>query len=105
VTPTMSTQCVDGNFSENRPCGARNVPVRSRSDHVNLGRFLGDDPPSEMRSPAAANGRANRKAVMKPRDFSDDLIFRQANRIARLCVVSYATAVVIAQLAYGEGAS
>jgi hypothetical protein len=64
-----------------------------------------DPPYPEMRSPAAANGRANRKTHMKVWDLSDDLISWQANRVARLCVVSHATAVVIAQLAYGEGAS
>jgi hypothetical protein len=38
----------------------------------------------QMRSPAAANGRANRKTHMKVWDLSDDLIFRQANRTAFL---------------------
>jgi hypothetical protein len=38
----------------------------------------------QMRSPAAANGRANRKPHMKVCDFSDGLIGRQANRIAFL---------------------
>jgi hypothetical protein len=56
----------------------------------------------KMRSPAAANGRANRKTHMKVCDFSDELIRLQADRIARACVVSYATALVVAQLAYGE---
>jgi hypothetical protein len=41
VTPTMSTQCVDGNCSE-IPFGcASKVLIRSRSDHGYLGRFLG----------------------------------------------------------------
>lgn len=38
----------------------------------------------QMRSPAAANGRANRKTHMKVWNLSDDLISRQANRIAFL---------------------
>jgi len=57
----MSTQRVDGKSSKNRSHSAENVPIRSRSDHGNLGRNLGGDAPPKMRSPAAANGRANRK--------------------------------------------
>ena len=41
VTPTMSTQCVGGNYSRipnNRRPNVRNC---SRSDHGNLGHFLG----------------------------------------------------------------
>ena len=41
VTPTMSTQCVDGNYSEIRIQSAGKDRIRSRSDHGNLGRFLG----------------------------------------------------------------
>jgi hypothetical protein len=41
VTPTMSTQCVGGNYSEIRDSGCPYVPKRSRSNHGNLGHFLG----------------------------------------------------------------
>jgi hypothetical protein len=41
VTPTMSTQRVDGNYSEIPGTYPPNVRVCSRSDHGNLGHFLG----------------------------------------------------------------
>ncbi len=41
VTPTMSTKCVDGKYSRIPKSRTSNVPLRSRSDHGNLGRFLG----------------------------------------------------------------
>jgi hypothetical protein len=41
VTPTMSTQCVGGNYSEIRDSGCPYVPKRSRSNHGNFGHFLG----------------------------------------------------------------
>jgi hypothetical protein len=44
VTPTMSTQCVGGNYSEIRIQSVGKDRIRSRSDHGNLGRFLGAIP-------------------------------------------------------------
>jgi hypothetical protein len=41
VTPTMSTQRADGNCSEISANCPPDVRERSRSDHGNLGRFLG----------------------------------------------------------------
>jgi hypothetical protein len=41
VTPTMSTQCVDRNYSKIPEKCASNVRFCSRLDHGNLGRFLG----------------------------------------------------------------
>jgi hypothetical protein len=41
VTPTMSTQRADGNCSEISANCPSDVRGRSRSDHGNLGRFLG----------------------------------------------------------------
>ena len=41
VTPTMSTQCVDGNYDEICENRASNVRFRSRLGHGNLGHFLG----------------------------------------------------------------
>ena len=41
VTPTMSTQCVDGNYSRIFKQRALNVRNCSRSDHGYLGHFLG----------------------------------------------------------------
>jgi hypothetical protein len=41
VTPTMSTQRADGNCSEISANCPSDVRERSRSDHGNLGRFLG----------------------------------------------------------------
>jgi hypothetical protein len=40
-TPTMSTQCVDGNYSRISKQRALNVRNCSRSDHGYLGHFLG----------------------------------------------------------------
>jgi hypothetical protein len=43
VTPTMSTQCVDGNYNEISENRASNVRFRSRLGHGNLGHFLGQE--------------------------------------------------------------
>jgi len=83
VTPTMSTNGVDGNYSENRVLSAEKFAVRSRSDHPYLGRFMGDhDPPDpEMQSPAkaATEARAHCRTDWKHLNFSDDLTERQAS--------------------------
>jgi hypothetical protein len=41
VTPTMSTQRADGNYSEIPANYPSDVRKRSRLDHGNFGRFLG----------------------------------------------------------------
>lgn len=67
------------------------------------GVFPTERPPrrvSETRSPAAANGRANRNCL-EHNDISDDLTVRQADRLTRLYAITYATACTIATLAYG----
>jgi hypothetical protein len=61
VTPTMSTQCVDGNYNGNREKRASNVRLRSRLGHGNLGHFLGREalhraPDPEMQSGSFGSG-------------------------------------------------
>jgi hypothetical protein len=41
VTPTMSTQRVDGNYRQNRSRSAGKYRIRSRLDHAILGHCLG----------------------------------------------------------------
>jgi hypothetical protein len=65
VTPTMSTQRVDGIYSEIPVCYASKVPIRSRLDHGYLGRFLGGvdppDPPDANRAALAGSPKSQRE--------------------------------------------
>jgi hypothetical protein len=61
VTPTMSTQCVDGYYNKISRERAPNVRKCSRSDQGNLGHFLGESVPadSRRRSPRDSGESAN----------------------------------------------
>jgi hypothetical protein len=86
VTPTMSTQGVDGKYIENRGRINGIVALCSRSDHVNLGRFLGDDPPPDpqMRSPAFwQEGRAKSQNSIEQRQNNTTHRHRTQARAAR----------------------
>jgi len=50
----MSTQRADGNYSEIRIQSAGKDRIRSRSDHGNLGRFLGVEAASERQDNSEA---------------------------------------------------
>jgi hypothetical protein len=69
VTPTMSTQCVDGNYSVIPKKRTSNVRKCSRSDHGNPGHFLGLEAPyagtpnPEMRRGAVGRGTPQAKKL------------------------------------------
>jgi hypothetical protein len=57
------------------------------------------DPP-EMRSPAAANGRANRNGDYQPHQVTESVSVLQAEKLRRLYSFCRATAAEIARLAF-----
>lgn len=59
-------------------------------------------PDPEMRSPAAANGRASRKVFMMPEQITEAAFGLQAKMLRRLFSVCQATACTIASLAWGR---
>jgi hypothetical protein len=68
-------------------------------------RYVSMPPPPgdlEMRSPAAANGRANRKTnFKKPEEITETTAAIQARCLVRLYALSLSTASTIVALAYG----
>jgi hypothetical protein len=75
VTPTMSKQCVDGNYSKIPGNRTQNAHFRSRLSHGNDGHFLGlerhiSGGKSPLASPGNATGRALAKAaaIRRPRN-------------------------------------
>jgi hypothetical protein len=100
VTPTMSTQRVDGNCGDNRAGSAENFPIRSRSDHGNLGRFLGGSQSPETRR-AVLPADPDHNDLISKADKNEVALRLQARRLSRLYALTYSTAATIAQLAYG----
>jgi hypothetical protein len=58
-------------------------------------------PDPEMRSPAAANGRANRKGSIEPEQNSETLSEVQARSLRRRFALGYYFATTVAQLTWG----
>ena len=89
-----------------------NNRIRSRSDHGSLGRFLGvtvevhhvhAPPDPEMRSPAAANGRAKSQDIINTENITSDAVDFQARRLRGLFSLCRSTAYVIAAPAFAGG--
>jgi hypothetical protein len=58
-------------------------------------------PDPEMRSPAAANGRAKSQIRNEPHQLSEAVFLLQAKKLRRLYSFCHATACTIASLAWG----
>ena len=104
VTPTMSTECVDGNYSEIPENSASNVRVCSRLSHGYHGHFLGGDSPPdspEMRRATAANGSPKSQVSnLSTAEFKSEPLDLQARKLRGQFSFCHATACTIAALAF-----